>query len=197
METFNFDKLVLQKFAFLLEAGFEVEDVKPTLVRFSSALYEVRVFYGPRTREVDLEVKSRKHPLSPCFSLNVLIGVFDKNAAKQLPVSVPVTTRDGVESRIEILSRNFRRHVKLECLKSPTMYERLNAVAKEIWRERYPNPMTLEESQAWFDNLWENKEYEAIQRIFEPLREHLTDRERSILDYVKQALKGSENPNPS
>jgi len=191
METFDFAKIASREFAFLLDCGFQSDSVTPTDVVFVSALYRISIFYDTRSHEIDLGIRSMKYPHGSGASFDVLVSVFDREAAAHKEWAGAVETPGEVIERVRALAANFRRYVKLDRLKSPALWEEIAARGKAMFDARWPS-ITVEQVQARFSAMWSGKDYAGLIRLFDPLREHLTDDERHKLDLARERLS-SEN----
>lgn len=186
-DNFDFDKEVLKEFQFLIENGFVVEEVLPTIVRYTSDLYRINVFYGPHTREIGIEFDGLAHSKFGACSLAPLIAVFDRPFADAMPMSVPATTGAAVQYCVGTLARDFRTHIRLDGLRSPDLLAKARTIALEMAATRYPT-ITTQQLQARFQAMWEKKQYTELIELFEALYEHLTDDERAKFDAAKRAL---------
>jgi hypothetical protein len=185
----SFDAEVLKEFDFLVQNGFRVSEVDPTIVRFLSDLYFIYVFWGPRTREVGMEIGSTTAaPLESASSIGVLISVFDWEAGVRSPMAPPALTEEDMKGRVHSLATDFRRYVDINAFKSPDLRGKLLANGIKIFRLRYPSTSN-EELNARFYMMWENKQYAALHNLFGgPFRKFLSDDQRQKLEMAEAEI---------
>jgi hypothetical protein len=169
-------------FAFLLAHGFSLSKSEHTILEYVSSFYLMRIYYGRRSWEIDIEIELAKPPSDfreqHSFSLGTLIRVFNDDAARRMPLAIPVTTVEQVRERVRFLARYFCQYVDLSFLRSRSLWPMLieaqqRAIAESPWPKAEPDEISKR-----FKALWEGKRFLELVNFFEPLVEYLSEDER-------------------
>lgn len=190
MQSLDFEEEAYRSFAFLLANGFHLRARQLTRVIFACSLYEVEIFYDERSLGIDVGIRSIENPTFGTFSFDVLISALNGKGVDVITPSSNITTDDKMKLRLAFLADQFRKSVDFESFRTSTLFQRMKMRSEEMWRDRYPT-ITADQLASRLVSMWEQGEYRGLVRLFAPLREHLSEHEKHILENAERILRQS------
>lgn len=179
----NFGDKARKAFAFLVDQGFSVEEILPTLVRYRKGDIEVDVYHGRQSYEIGAEISAS----GIRYSMSEIIRFRDVEIAKNFRYAA-ATTAQGVTAGLEELSTLMKRY-GCEALKGNAQFFLELEKQRRLWSKEYALDVLVEQLRPQANEAFHRKDYSVALELYARIRERLSPAELKKLRIAEERKK--------
>jgi hypothetical protein len=178
--AFGFAEAALVAFGFLVEQGFEPDEVCSTLVRFRRGAVVANVYHGRRSYEIRFEVVRERQT----WTIGSILAMVDPVKAEEFRYARAVTP-DAVPAGLAQLAAVVQQYAAPALNDDSTFYRALEEWAAR-WRTKYEMDVREKQVRPKANAAFKAGEYAKAVLLYLEIEERLTPVERQKLELARR-----------